>query len=510
MRNETADVAIVGAGPTGLLLAIELVLGGASVVVLDRLAAPDQTIKAGAMGALAGEALERRGLGPNMDAEERAMLDTVRAMAKSAGPEGEELAKRLGKIGGHFAGLFLIDQTRQREPHRRFRGVRQQALERILGERVRVMGIDVRREQEVIDFRDDGHGVTLDVRTPQGTRTLRCAYLVGCDGGRSIVRKRAGFEFPGTDPTITGHQAIVELDHPERLLPLGWRRTPVGMFAFGPVPGRIFVVQFDGPPPDRDAPITREEVEGALRRVSGADVRITAMQTATRFTDNARQATEYRRGRVLLAGDAAHVHSPFGGQGLNLGLLDAVNLGWKLAATVRGWAPAALLDTYTAERHGVAAAVLENTRAQIALMRPDVFTTALRKIVSDIMALDEGNRFFGDMLSGLPTRYDLGSDDPRVGRLVANLALSLPDGEAGLYSLMHEGTGLLVDGTGGAASALAAPWSARVRVVRVTAVSPASSLLVRPDGCIAWTGDGADTAGLESALARWFGAPHSP
>ncbi|WP_394835642.1 FAD-dependent monooxygenase [Pendulispora rubella] len=507
MQNETVDVAIAGAGPAGLLLAIELVLGGASVVVLERLAAPDETIKAGAVGALAGEALERRGFGPDMDAEERTMLEAFRAMAKSTGPAGEEMAKKIGKIGGHFAGLFLIDQTRQREPHRRFRGIRQQPLERMLGDRVRAMGIEVRRGHELTDFHDDGQGVQLQVRTPEGARVLRCAYLVGCDGGRSVVRKRAGFEFPGTDPTITGHQAIVELDHPERLLPLGWRRTPVGMLAFGPVPGRIFVVQFEGPPPDRDAPITRDEVEGALRRVSGADVRITSMSTATRFTDNARQATEYRRGRVLLAGDAAHVHSPFGGQGLNLGLLDAVNLGWKLAATLRGWAPAGILDTYTAERHGVAAAVLENTRAQIALMRPDVFTTALRNVVTGLMDLDEGNRFFGDMMSGLRTRYDFGSDDPQVGTYVANLALAQPDRETGLYSWMQEGGGLLVDATGGTASTRSAPWSSRVRTVRV---ERGTSLLIRPDGCIAWTSAESNMSDLDAALARWFGEPVTP
>ena len=297
-----------------------------------------------------------------MDAEETAAAESMQAMTKQAGAAASLPEMPWKKLGGHFAGLFLIDQTRQREPERRLRGIRQQALERMFGERARNLGIDVRRRHEIAGFREVGDGIEIDVRGPDGPFTLKSAYLVGCDGGRSAVRKLAGFEFPGTDPTLTGHRAIVELDHPERLLPLGWRRTAKGMLAYGPIPGRVCLVEFDGPPPDRNAPITVEELQGSLRRVSGADVTITAIKTATRFTDNARQATTYRLGRVLLAGDAAHVHSPFGGQGLNLGILDAVNLGWKLAAVVSGRAPAELLDTYTAERHPAAARVLAITR----------------------------------------------------------------------------------------------------------------------------------------------------
>ncbi|PTL77743.1 FAD-dependent monooxygenase [Vitiosangium sp. GDMCC 1.1324] len=504
MNSESFDVVVVGAGPTGLLLASELVLGGASVVVLERLTAMDETIKAGGIGALAGEALERRGLGPALDAEEQAMVEAMAAMVKVSGSQVNPLANGWRKMGGHFAGLFLIDQTRQREPERRLRGVRQQGLERILGEFARSLGVEMRRGHEFVGFKDDGEGVSVEARSSEGTRTLRCAYLVGCDGGRSLVRKQAGFDFPGTEPTLTGHQAIVELDHPERLLPLGWRRTAAGMFAYGPTPGRIFVAEFDGPPSDRSAPITVDEVERSLRRVSGADVRITGMKTATRFTDNARQATSYRRGRVLLVGDAAHVHSPFGGQGLNLGLLDAMNLGWKLAATVRRWAPEGLLDTYTSERHPVAARVLEITRAQVALMRPDAQTTALREIVARLMDLDEGNRFFGEMMSGITTRYELGDTHPLVGRLCADRAVVLEDGETRLYSLMHRGAGVLLDAGGGAAVSVAKAWEPRIRALRVRGET---SMLLRPDGCIAWATDAGDTAGLEPALHRWFGSP---
>ncbi|RYE82180.1 MAG: hypothetical protein EOO75_21085, partial [Myxococcales bacterium] len=244
--------------------------------------------------------------------------------------------------------------------------------------------------------------------------------------------------------------------------------------------------------------------------------RVTALHAATRWTDHARQAATYRQGRVLLAGDAAHVHPPFGGQGLNLGLLDATNLGWKLAATVRGRAPAGLLDTYTTERHPVAARALDATRAQIALMRPDPQSGAMRRIVAELMTTSpEVNRYFGELNTGVTVRHDLGDDDPLVGRLVADAALTIDDAPARLYAQMHDGRGLLVDGEpagpvnrdrpAGPASdepaGLAAAWAAHVRTVR----APGSrSMLVRPDGCIAWAGR---PGGLRPALERWFGSP---
>ena len=502
MGIETADVVIVGAGPTGLMLALEIVLGGATVMVLDRLEKPDETIKAGAIGALGAEALERRGMGPAMEAEERAMTDAMAAMTKSSGMASGPPPWK--KIGGHFAGLFLIDQTRQREPERRLRGVRQQTLEKMLGERAREVGIDVKRGWEVTDFSEDPTGITVEGRNSSESFHLHCAFLVGCDGGRSMIRKRAGFDFPGTEPTLTGHQAIVELDHPERLLPLGWRRTPKGMLAYGPGPGRVFTVEFDGPPADRDAPITVEEVQCSLRNVSGADVTVTAMQSATRFTDNARQVSTYRKGRVLLAGDAAHVHSPFGGQGLNLGLLDAVNLGWKLAAVVRGTLPEEILDTYTAERHPVGARVLANTRAQVALMRPDGLTTELREVVTGLMKTDDGNRFFGEMMSGITTRYELGDEHPLVGKLCGNLTLSINNKETKLFPLMQNGSGLLLDATKGVASGIAAGWASRLHCLQI---QDGITMLLRPDACIAWVGHGNHHNGLEVALERWFGKP---
>ncbi|NUP10709.1 MAG: FAD-binding monooxygenase [Polyangiaceae bacterium] len=474
------DVVIVGAGPVGLFLAIELAVAGVRPLVVERLLEPDRTIKAGGVGAVAAEALERRGLAPALDDEARATMALM----------GPALQARFGagavkRPGGHFSGLFLIDQSNQRDPHRRMRFVAQEPLERILAARANELGVEVRRGVTMEAFEQTDGGVT--VQTSAGP--LDTKYLVGCDGGRSRVRKLAGFEFPGTDATITGYQAIVELDAPEKLAP-GWHRTPRGLIASGPMLGRVFTAEFNGPPPNRDAPITQAEVEAAIQRVSGTDVKIRTMTMATRWTDNARQATTYRMGRILLAGDAAHVHSPFGGQGLNLGLVDAANLGWKLAAALKGRDN--LLDSYTAERHPVAARVLENTRAQVALMRPDPLTSALRTIVSDLMKLPEGNRYFGEMLSGVDIRYDLG-DDPLLGTLAKDQLLTLSNGgEERLYVLMEKGGGLFIS-----PSERSLPTG-----VRHAHTKDGISMLVRPDGCIAWTD--ASSNSVDDALARWF------
>ena len=316
--------------------------------------------------------------------------------------------------------------------------------------------------------------------------SIRTSWLVGCDGGRSSIRKQAGFSFEGSDPTIVGHQAIATLDHPERLLPLGWRRTPHGMLAFGPIPNRMVTVEFDGPPTaPRDSAVTAQEIEASLRRVSGADVRVLALEQATRWTDHARLVDSYRRGRVLLAGDAAHVHSPFSGQGLALGLLDATNLGWKLAAVIGQRLPEALLDTYTAERRPVAERALASTRAQVALMRPDAQTGALRELVTELMDTDEGNRFFGELTSGVRTRYDLGDDSPAVGRLTAN--------DEVLVAAMRGGQGVVL--TSSAADLEIA------RDYQVQTAPSAEARFVRPDGIVAWAGGEPST--LRAALERW-------
>jgi 2-polyprenyl-6-methoxyphenol hydroxylase-like FAD-dependent oxidoreductase len=476
------DVVIVGAGPVGLFLAIELATAGALPLVLERLVEPDRTIKAGSVGAVAAEALERRGLARALDEEQRAFMAQMLPGLKARFGSGP-----MKKPGGHFSGMFLIDQSLQRDPERHMRPVPQEALEKMLLARASELGIEIRRGMTLEGFEQDDAGVVA--QTSAGP--LSAKYLVGCDGGRSRVRKLAGFEFPGTEATITGYQAVAELDTPEKLR-TGWHRTPQGLVVSGVMQGRIFTAEFNGPPPHRDAPITQAEVEASIQRVSGTDVRIVSMTMATRWTDHARQATTYRMGRVFLAGDAAHVHSPFGGQGLNLGLVDAANLGWKLAAALDG--RARLLDSYTAERHPVAARVLENTRAQVALMRPDPLTSALRNIVSDLMKLPEGNRYFGEMLTGVGIRYDLGDDDPLAGTLAKDRLLTLSgDRKERLYALMERGRGLFIS-----ASKRSLPEE-----VQHAHTIDGPSMLVRPDGCIAWTD--ASSKPLDDALAHWFG-----
>lgn len=491
------DVLVVGAGPTGLLLAIELAMAGVRPLVVERLREPDLTIKAGAIGVLAGETLERRGFGPAMADEEKAAFDALLPDVRAV------LGTR--RFGGHFAGIFY--RTGKKEPQRRFRGIMQAPLERLLSRRASELGIAVRRGVEMVGFHDRGSDVEVELRDGETNRTssLRVAYLVGCDGGRSRVRKLAGFEFPGTAPSITGWQAIVEVDAPDALAAFRWTRMPGGMVTWGPVPGRLFLCEFDGPPEDREAPITIDELQGALTRITQTDVRITALETATRFTDHARQATSYRKGRIFLAGDAAHVHSPFGGQGINLGLVDAANLGWKLARAARGRGGARserLLDSYTTERHPVAARALDATRAQIALMRPDVYTTPLRSLMSDLMKLDDVNEHIVELMSGLGTRYDLDDDHPDVGRLAPNVVLELPDRETDLYALMQEGDAVLF----GPSNDLEAAAAGRARFVR-TRGGP--SMLVRPDGCIAWAsqeGEEGPDARLTRAVDRWLAA----
>lgn len=496
MRSRV-DVVVVGAGPVGLLTAIELTVGGARALVLERLAAPSTAMRAMGFGPLAGEALQRRGMSASLAAAEArnfAALEQAGAVQRG----------RTSKFSGHFAGLSLIRKDAQREPDRRPHPVDQQALEAMLADRARALGIEVRREVDVTSVVQEADAVDVEWASPTGAGTIRCAYLVGCDGGRSPVRKMAGFDFPGTPPTLTFYQAVAAIDRPERLLPLGWHRTSGGVFSYGPLPGWFVMLDFSGPPADREAPVTGEEIEAVLRRVSGADVRVHALERASRWTDNTRLVDTYRRGRVLLAGDAAHVHTPFGGQGLGLGLVDAANLGWKLAAVVRGAMPDRLLDSYTVERRPVAEAVLANTLAQVAIMRPDPQAGAMRDLVASLMQLDDVNRRIGELTSGLFTRYDLGSaqgDRDDVGRLIGDRPVAC-DAGVSLYDVMQDGRGVLLDASPeGKASTLATAITQRLRCF---AVETGPSMLIRPDACVAWAGEGHSTDGLEDALRRWF------
>ncbi|WP_460356388.1 FAD-dependent monooxygenase [Actinoallomurus acanthiterrae] len=494
MKRMDHDVLVVGAGPVGLMLATELRLAGARVLVVERREELDTAVKAGAINIASAEAFERRGLLPALEA-------VVRRLYPDAPGSG-----RAPSVG-HFGGIQVpADPVDEEDPSLRGRGpdgwyvmVPQAEVERILGQRAAELGVEVRRGVEVRGFDADEAGVTVHL---EGGDDVRVAWLVGCDGGRSLVRRLAGFEFPGTDPQITGRQAVATVEGAERL-GRGWQHTPTGVYVYRP-PGRVVTVEFDGPPADRQAPVTAAEIEASLRRVSGVDVRVTEVISAGRYTDNARQATNYRRGRVLLCGDAAHVHSPFSGQGLNLGLGDAVNLGWKLAATVRGWAPDGLLDTYTGERHPIGAWVLDWTRAQVAVMRGDA--RALRGVVSDFLGTRDGATYYVKRISGLWQRYDLGEGHPLVGATMPDLRL---DDGTRLADHTHEGRALLVDLAGDdELAALAKPYAGRLKLVRGGSEGAGvSGLLVRPDGFVAWaSADGAgDTAGLEAALTRWLG-----
>jgi 2-polyprenyl-6-methoxyphenol hydroxylase-like FAD-dependent oxidoreductase len=496
----------------GLLLADELALAGVRVLVLERLAEPDLTIKAGSINVPTGEALYRRGFLPAMESAQARTIEKMKAFMAAQGaarPAGPPPAAR---FVGHFAGMMLSGEFLDTAdpdfaghgPVEKIGGVVQQDLEQIFAERAAELGVQVRRGVELTGFTADDDGVTVEF----GDERVRAGWLVGCDGGRSAVRRLAGFDFPGTDPEITGHQALVELADAEGLRP-GWNRTDTGIYVHGPVPGRILTVEFGGPPVDRDAPITAAELEAALRFTSGTKARVTAVHSATRFTDNARQATTYRMGRVLLAGDAAHVHSPFGGQGLNLGVGDAMNLGWKLAATIRGWAPDGLLDSYTAERHPIGEWVLDWTRAQVALMRPDPRTAALRAVVGDLAATTTGTTYFAKKLSGVWQRVDLDGAHPLVGASAPDLELA--DGTT-LAAHCHAGTGVLFDlADDPDVRAAADGYAGRVDVVRVGCPQrpDLAGLLVRPDGFVSWAADAgaAATAGLDAALRRWAGSP---
>lgn len=514
----TYDVVVAGAGPVGLMLACELRLRGVSTLVLERLTEPSETIKAGSINVPTAEALYRRGLLLALEEVQQKAFAAMAAFMKKQAAEAPAGAKPK-KFSGHFAGMWKLDPERLDpadpdvvdSPATRAVLVPQRELERILGARAAELGVEVRRGREVtgVTAYDDHVEIAhapADGGEPERTRA---AYAVGCDGGRSIVRKAAGFEFPGTDPTITGHQAICTLADPSLLSP-GWNRTPYGLIVHGPTPGRVLCVEFGGAPADRDTPVTIDELQAALRRTSGTDVTVTAVQSVTRFTDNARQAATYRLGRVLLAGDAAHVHSPFGGQGLNLGIQDAVNVGWKLATVVRGETPESLLDTYTAERHPVGARILDATRAQVALLRPDDLTTALRGVVSDLMDTDDGNTYFTKLMSGLWLHYDLGGGHPLVGHRVPDPELTLPDGSpVRLGDLCHDGRPLLLDLADSATVRDAAtPWANRVHTVTAKADVPGvTALLVRPDGIVAWATAATDAEdGLEPALTTWSGA----
>ncbi|MGW0804632.1 FAD-dependent monooxygenase [Nonomuraea sp. NPDC002799] len=506
------DVIVAGGGPVGLLLACELKLAGADPLVLEAAtqAVPNRSLGLRSLNARTVRSLALRGLDEPVAKEQWAMLDELGDRREPAGADLVAMMVELlgkGLMKGHFSGLPLLEM----EGGADYLMLKQHRLEAVLAERAAELGVRVLPGSTVADVVQEPGAV---VATLADGRVFRGSYLVGCDGGRSVVRKRTGFAFEGTEATMTGRTAVAELADPGALT--SSLRGPGGLVNLSLVPGEVATIEYAGGPGDRDAPMTAVELQESLRRVTGLDVVVERLETGIRYSDNTRHAAAYRMGRVLLAGDAAHVHSPIGGQGLNLGLQDALNLGWKLALVARGRAPESLLDTYTSERHPVAARVLRNTRAQVALMRPGAHVDALREVLSEVMALPDAGRHFGGMVDGTDTDYAPGSADPRVGRFAPALEVVEPGGGAGparaLAEVLRDGLGVLVEPAGGrpgdAPGGAVAGHRDRVRVVRAAAASDGAAgtepLLVRPDGYVAWTG-GWD--GLGAALTTWFGPP---
>jgi 2-polyprenyl-6-methoxyphenol hydroxylase-like FAD-dependent oxidoreductase len=502
------DVVIAGGGPVGLFLACELRLANLSVLVLEQTESPHSPLKRLPFG-MRGlsvpttEAFYRRGLLNDIATPQRAKDDSA-----SSGSTAAHWMQQPRRPGGHFAGIQFycdnIDTSKWRHrlpsPAGANVAVEMEYLESALAARAGAMGVEIRRGLGVEDLDQSGEEVTIRA----GGETFRGRWLVGCDGGRSTVRKACGFEFVGTDPEFTGYSVEVGMADPDKLR-LGRHYTPAGMYAYSR-PGTIAMVDFDGGAFHRTQPITLEHVQAVLRRISGTDVTLTALQLATTWTDRAYQATAYRKGRVLLAGDAAHIHSPLGGQGLNLGLGDAMNLGWKLAATIRGVAPAGLLDSYSSERHPVGVQVLDWSRAQVALMRPSRASRALEAIIRELIDTRDGATYFAERVWGVSLRYDLGGSHPLVGRSAPDF--ELVDGTK-LGELLANGKGLFLDfDARPALQALASRWSGRITYVAsdVKDRLGLNAVLVRPDGVVAWAGEAAPNyEEAVQAASCWLG-----
>jgi 2-polyprenyl-6-methoxyphenol hydroxylase-like FAD-dependent oxidoreductase len=471
------DVIVAGGGPTGMMLAGELRLHGVHVLVLEKDAEPTKVVRALGLHARSIEIMDQRGL-----------LERFLALG------------RQHPVGGFFAGIAKPSPERLDTAHPYTLGMPQPVVDRLLTEHAAELGAEIRYGCELTGLSQDDDGVTAELA--DGTR-LRARYLVGCDGGRSTVRKLLGVGFPGEPSRVDTLIAEVQLTaSPETVNAANEevRKTQkrFGIMALGDGGYRVGVPA-DGVAEDRTVAPTLGELTRQLRTIAGTDFGAHSPRWLSRFGDATRLAERYRTGRVLLAGDAAHIHPPVGGQGLNLGVQDAFNLGWKLAAALGGWAPAGLLDSYQSERRPVAADVLDNTRAQMLLLSLEPGPLAVRKLVTELMAFEDVNRYLTEKIIAIGIRYDFGDGPDLLGRRLRDVRLK----RCRLYELMHAGRGLLLDQTGRLS---VAGWADRVdHVVDVSEELAAPALLLRPDGHVAWVGE--DQQDLLKHLPAWFGAP---
>jgi 2-polyprenyl-6-methoxyphenol hydroxylase-like FAD-dependent oxidoreductase len=495
------DVIISGAGPVGLFLACELALAKCSVLILEKAENPHSPLKQLPFGI--------RGLNaPTIEALYRRGLLNELEIHKSLKNPHQNAVQGPRRQVGHFAGIpFHAGDIDTSQWKYRLPGAAEtsliseiQELETVLARRAEALGAEIKRGLAITGFHQTGDGVTVHA----AGQSFQSKWLVGCDGARSAVRKAGGFEFAGTEPEFTGYTTRVDLTDPEKLSP-GRNVTPAGMYLQSQ-PGYLMIQDFDGGAfHDSQQPVTLERVQEVLRRVSNTDVTVSALHTATTWTDRARQATDYRNGRVFLAGDAAHIHAPLGGQGLNLGLGDAMNLGWKLAATIHELSPEGLLDSYYTERRPIGVQVLDWSRAQVEIMKPDAPCRALYAIVRDLMDTRDGATYFAGRVWGINTHYDLGGGHPLAG-------YSMPDFElengARIDGLMHDGHAILLDfGANASLKTLAAEYGERMKYVSGRAKDQLGlgAVLIRPDGFIAWAANSdPDCSEFQNAAGRWF------